>query len=817
MDYCAPHAFEVARRFRERGKTVIAGGRYATSFPERVLPHVDSVVVGEAEGVWPGVVFDLLEGRLQRLYRAPVAPPLVNIPVPRYDLAESSFAVPVVTEATRGCPFRCSYCQLNINTTAHRCRPIADVIRDLSAVDDLPWKKRRLAMLYDNNLGGNMDYAKELLAEIAGLDLWGLGVQFSLNCLRDRGFVDALERARVRMAFLGMESLQEESLRSVGKRQNRVHEYREQFADLRSRGILVFAGTMVALDEDTPEYYRSLPEKIEKVDPAAIFISMSIPIPGTPFHREVVSAGRLRTTDLRRYDGDHLVLDPVHVSDDDVYDVTLALNRTFYSTKNIFRRWTRLLGTYLRHRRWLFRLGPALLLSYILVSLSLFQRKHARDRVYPLIEARARRASSGGPPPCGHPGRGGVPMSRIGSLTVLLGLIVIILVPGCERDPQLAKEGFNVTAPEVASILTSPPGVVTVPLGDGDLTFWPYTGNGFDGEPVDPINLILVGADPVQIRAALLALDSDRSSTPFPPVFPFDARWEEAIGDVQTAYAEQPGWTGSVIQLQLGGYDPVRFHLRLFGAGETTDGRAITLGAAHFELLIPRTTEHQVLSWELPQQLVMMEFIRAGLLAAPPAPSEVITAAPFYREIPEMIYNGLPGDLVALIGGPATPVTGPMDLPNDGRATILTLGDLGPVPAGTLRQILSVDFDQIIPRPFCSGGPEDWLLVQGTVDFHRTGHVSRGGRYRYSSRFSGRLVITPMDITQNPPQPIGEPETAIVKGTQSGFEQDDRFRVHLQDHRLSRGVEGTERMHTVLRVNSRGRNQHWVRTRCITD
>ena len=32
MDYCAPHAYEVARKFQKRGKIVVAGGRYASTF-----------------------------------------------------------------------------------------------------------------------------------------------------------------------------------------------------------------------------------------------------------------------------------------------------------------------------------------------------------------------------------------------------------------------------------------------------------------------------------------------------------------------------------------------------------------------------------------------------------------------------------------------------------------------------------------------------------------------------------------------------------------------------------------------------------------
>ena len=53
-------------------------------------------------------------------------------------------------------------------------RPIDDVIRDLSNTDGLPWYKKKMAMLLDNNLGGDLKYAKELLREIAKLKFWEL-------------------------------------------------------------------------------------------------------------------------------------------------------------------------------------------------------------------------------------------------------------------------------------------------------------------------------------------------------------------------------------------------------------------------------------------------------------------------------------------------------------------------------------------------------------------------------------------------------------------------------------------------------------------
>lgn len=407
MDFCAPHAYDVAARFRRLGKKVIAGGRYPSSSPGEVLPHFDSVVVGEAEAVWPRVVKDLVAGRLEKVYRAPPAPSLEGIPVPRYDLVEPVFDVPVVTETSRGCPFRCSYCQLNIAPKPFRTRPVEDVIADLTATRGLPFRKRKMAMIYDNNFGGDMKYAKEVLRRVAELDLWALGTQFSFNCLYDDTFVDLLEAANCTMAFIGLESMSEPSLRSVNKRHNRVAEYREMLGKLRERGIMTFSGVMLALDEDTPEYYRSLPRKLEEVDPAAIFVSLSIPIPGTPFHRQVQAEGRILDSDLRHYDGDHLVLEPAKVTREEALEAFRRVNRSFYAWPAILRRWGRLLRGYLgaRLRRavprstptlvpcagigdsrrpagwWLRRAARSALLSFIFFKLSVFNRHRWQEKI----------------------------------------------------------------------------------------------------------------------------------------------------------------------------------------------------------------------------------------------------------------------------------------------------------------------------------------------------------------------------------------------------------------------------------------------------
>ncbi len=167
------------------------------------------------------------------------------------------------------------------------------------------------------------------------------------------------------------------------KTQNRVKHYREMFQKLKERGILSFTGMMLALDEDTPGYYESVPQKLEEVDPSAVLLSISIPIPGTPFHRQVEAEGRIFDHDLAHYEGDHLVFEPPHVSPREVFDAFHTINREFYSRRAILKRWWRFVSTYLRNGNGRSRWLRALLLSYVFFKLSIFQRHHAREKVLP--------------------------------------------------------------------------------------------------------------------------------------------------------------------------------------------------------------------------------------------------------------------------------------------------------------------------------------------------------------------------------------------------------------------------------------------------
>jgi hypothetical protein len=320
-------------------------------------------------------------------------------------------------------------------------------------------------------------------------------------------------------------------------------------------------------------------------------------------------------------------------------------------------------------------------------------------------------------------------------------LALAVALAACDGDGPL----LNPTEPALSAAVAPPPGLVSLAADGGSRSIWPYTGADFFGTPQDPINLVFSGrADPRAIRAALFALSGDRTAFGFPPVAPFTCTWTDAIGDLQTGYSAEGGWVGSAIQLACGAFGPVRFHVRLFQAGP------LTLGNAHFELLIPGTTDHQVLSWELAEQLVTADLARSGLLAGAPAPTAPINAAPTFREIPAAIYNLLPADLRTVIGGPSGPVGAAVGIATDGRATRFDLAESAPEAGGTTQQF-TIAFDQVIPRPFCASGPQEYLHVSGPVSLRKEVRLDAGGGLSSEFEAAGRLQLTPIDPASGAP------------------------------------------------------------------
>jgi radical SAM superfamily enzyme YgiQ (UPF0313 family) len=309
----ARRAYALADAYRARGVKVVAGGPHVSYWIDEALAHVDAVVVGEAESVWPQVLQDFARGAPARVYRGE-ARPLVGLPTPRYDLLEDRFLVRRVLQATRGCPFTCSFCTVPDLNPGFRVRPVGDVVRDIaSSRFDTPWADK-VVWFWDDNLLVQRRWAKELLGAMRGLGRWWL-TQASIDIVKDDDLLERMERSGCIGIFLGIESLNAADLRAVKKRQNKASEYAEAIAKLHDRGICVMAGFISGFDDQDEQEILRTADRLNAIGVDVPFLSILTPFRGTPLYDEHLRAGRiLEDRDWPHYNGYNVAFRPARMS-----------------------------------------------------------------------------------------------------------------------------------------------------------------------------------------------------------------------------------------------------------------------------------------------------------------------------------------------------------------------------------------------------------------------------------------------------------------------------------------------------------------------
>ena len=214
MTPLAPRAYELAAHFRKRGVPVVMGGIHASYMPEEALRYADTVVVGEAENIWPRLLEDFAQGRMQKIDQADEQPDIETLLPPRRDLLTGEYFVQTV-QTGRGCPFNCNFCSVTaFNGARYRLRNINSVIDEINSI-----AAKRLFIVDDNIVGSGEKYiqrAKELFTRLKECDKeWG-----SQSCLNIVEHDDLLKTAResgCRLLLIGFESMDTDSLKGMHK------------------------------------------------------------------------------------------------------------------------------------------------------------------------------------------------------------------------------------------------------------------------------------------------------------------------------------------------------------------------------------------------------------------------------------------------------------------------------------------------------------------------------------------------------------------------------------------------------------------------
>jgi radical SAM superfamily enzyme YgiQ (UPF0313 family) len=287
---------ELLRFYRNRGYYVVAGGSYASLCPEYFETLADTVVAGEAEYIWKKFCADFEKGAPQKLYRECEEVSLEDSPTPRFDLLKLDKYQAVSLQFSRGCPYRCEFCDIIIMFGRKpRVKSFEQVGREL---DELRKLGVTNVFFVDDNLIGNKPVAKKLMAYLRDYQKehnykFLFGTEASLNIAQDDELLDLFTKANFGWVFIGIESPDEESLKETLKFQNTRANILDSIRHVYSYGIEVLAGFIIGFDNDTLRTFDLQYNFIQNSGIQAAMIGLLTAVPKTPLYERLEKDGRL--------------------------------------------------------------------------------------------------------------------------------------------------------------------------------------------------------------------------------------------------------------------------------------------------------------------------------------------------------------------------------------------------------------------------------------------------------------------------------------------------------------------------------------------
>jgi len=289
-------AYELADRYKEAGIPVVIGGTHVIAEPEEAKKYADSVVIGEAEPLWPKIIKDFRNGSLQPFYKEehPGTYDLADSPMPRYDLLEPKNYNRITVQTSRGCPHDCEFCAgSKLFGSGFRQKPVDLVIREINKIKE-KWPKPFIEFADDNTFV-DKKWSKDFLRALIPLEIKWF-TETDISVADDEELLTLMYHSGCYQLLIGLESTNRVSLNGIDTHNwklKRLDGYLAAINRIQSNGITVNGCFVVGLDGDTPSIFQEIRGFIEKAKFLEAQVTVLTPYPGTPLYNRLKSEGRL--------------------------------------------------------------------------------------------------------------------------------------------------------------------------------------------------------------------------------------------------------------------------------------------------------------------------------------------------------------------------------------------------------------------------------------------------------------------------------------------------------------------------------------------
>jgi radical SAM superfamily enzyme YgiQ (UPF0313 family) len=301
----ALRGYELGNAARAAGAYVVYGGIHATLYPDeaRDLGGAHSVVTGDGELGWPMVLRDCAAGHPQPHYDGGRVDADTFLPG-RWDLLPEGRYMWASVQTIRGCPKHCSFCSVwRTDGQKPRQRHVDMVLEEIVQLrrrgfrfialaddnfypvplEDLRMADRRVDKTHLEELKAIRAERFELMEGLAKLPSDTVFfTQITMEAAEDPEFLDAMRRANIKGALVGVEAVTPEGLKDVYKGFNESGESLvERLQAFRKHGVHVLGSFIFGLPSDRDHTFDATLAVAERAGITFAQFVMLTPFPGT--------------------------------------------------------------------------------------------------------------------------------------------------------------------------------------------------------------------------------------------------------------------------------------------------------------------------------------------------------------------------------------------------------------------------------------------------------------------------------------------------------------------------------------------------------
>lgn len=360
------HAFEVAQMAKKSGCTTIVGGYHPTLAPDYVAKQnvIDYTIRGEGEHTFKelinyidgnkkkvalkdidGVSYRNNEGKIIHNKDRMLEPNLDNFPMPRRDLLDDKKYIYLGArvaqlETSRGCPHNCTFCCIikmwrnsTGKKTTYRTKSTKRIMQEIYDID---WRNDFIFFCEDN-FTIKVSRTKEILNTIIRS---GVPNKIYISCqsrvdtlYRNPELIDLMHKAGMRQVFLGIESVHQQSLEAMNKKNLTPQKVKKVVSMLHDAGISIFGGMIIGFPGETKRMVRQNIQYAKSLEMEFVQMTPITAFPGTDFYKEMDEKNMITTRNPKYYNLFHPMMRTEQLTSKEIYRLVAEAYSAYYLSK----------------------------------------------------------------------------------------------------------------------------------------------------------------------------------------------------------------------------------------------------------------------------------------------------------------------------------------------------------------------------------------------------------------------------------------------------------------------------------------------------